>query len=401
MYAASRRAPAVLLCRQPGRSALRLAPCGDEARRAGRFLTTLGLAPVASAAALRIRTTTMHPRHAGSRVSGLTRAHFCSTAAGAAESETREELTLFASTQDFGQIVSSSYYQVQLGAALGAGGFAMVALAAASSAGPQALAVLGAGLILNTYVSMVMPKKAMLTLATRHVERCTLRLPVDTSEAVDTLRSQDGAVAEAELPADASAAGGRKSKAPAADGNPAAPDTVGSGRFEAMGSVELVIITPNLRRTVWLEDAVKPWEGARFSGLVEDNRVSFGDLCYEQNLSFDMEKGRAFDMEMLEELLATDKVVADETVEFREDTDELIRLPAKFPKEMLGGVQLMGKKGDRNESSSSKGPQSPAGVIHGIGQRAFYGGAFLFIVGFSFGSRSLWRGQQKQAAAAH
>jgi len=258
-------------------------------------------------------------------------------------------------------------------------GFAGV-LVGSPTAPPLAQAVICLGAAATTYKHAVMAKKELANIAMRHVEKVVLLPKPGSADA--------GADASADASADA----------------PASEHTA-QDRVEATREMELLVRTPNMDMTFQIGQPVTAWEGAKYTGLVADERPAFSNVCTSL-LSFEEVFGATVhgdppkipDRELLEALLDSDKVIVERKVTLREDLepDHLLACPADTPKRMEGLLDGVGSKepgsAETNQQAAGK-RRHPATEIQFIGRQSIFSGFIFQMAGLAFISRLFTEGE--------
>lgn len=193
------------------------------------------------------------------------------------------DVQLYRSTVDLETVAASARIQCLAGAAASLLGFAGVI--AGSPFHP--LHIHGAmcmGALLMSYKNLFMTRKELVTTGMHHLQSLTLR-------------------------------------ANAASGSSAAPSSADAlaAQLQATPEVELILQTASVHLELKLAPPAEAWEGAKYSGLITDERVAFTDLLrvlYIDQIDGEKE-GATFkteDAALLKALLATDKVVVEHTL---------------------------------------------------------------------------------------
>jgi len=185
-------------------------------------------------------------------------------------------------------------------------GFAAV-LAGVPTAPAVGHALLCVGAMVLTHKSVVLTRKELANAAMRHVERIVV-LPAEGSGRVDEAAVDDQAtVAE---------------------------------RLRATPEVRLLVETTNLELRLTLCEQAAAWEGAKYSGLVVDERPPFGAL--PEVLYIDAARARdeadgevvSEDPELLAAILRSGKVIGERTVESRLEEGSLVSAPRGVDKHL-------------------------------------------------------------------
>lgn len=276
------------------------------------------------------------------------------------------EFTAYKSHSDIKEITQLARRNCQMGAVLGASGFAAL-LAAVSPFMPlPALAALLGGAAANCYILVVMGQRLLGKLAARHVERVVILPTPEESR-------------------------GREPERPVGKGD---EDKFASILFSAATVEERLQSTPELRvkirtgsaeRYFSLIDIPEDLEAHGFAtdlgqGAVEGefaNRpAAFGDLCSRIGLlHVDMEDGIFPDQPLLDALLSSGKIVVDERAEALEDGGH-----RQHTGPMLSEMTV----GDVEQAARIVDSESPAKSIVKIGRKAVLGGASVMVAGMVF-----------------
>ncbi|CAK0817334.1 unnamed protein product [Prorocentrum cordatum] len=245
----------------------------------------------------------------------------------------RQPVCLYAARAGMAEATAEARKRCQMAAALGAMGFTGVLISAAQTV-------------------LTVSTRTLWTLAARHVERVSLLQP--------------------------------------AAGQGAAPTPVDAEieSFAQAKEVHLRIESTNVVRELRLEEPNSPWEGARFQGLVEETRVPFRELCDRGALLYiDPESGDCCGhRQLLDALLTSEKVVADELMELRMDADEELRPPAKYMSIVVPSFKDL-RPGELRSSSIGMalgGADTPAQASARLAQRSVMGGSLLLMTGLLF-----------------
>jgi len=356
------------------------------------------------------------------RVSQLSEKWPCSLAAstrGAAQvaDTSGVEYSLYRSQVDLSGAVSSAQRKCQLGAGLGAAGFLGVAASMASSAPPSAMVLLLAGAVANGYSQLAHKPTLLKSLALRHVEELVLVQPEMPTKigasAGPTLALEERTAADnQEVSAAPSPSASPEEPAATASPQPAAAaapedaDELDEGEDAADAAAEaaailgefawikyapelqLKIRCANVERQVTLTDPAAPWEGARFTGLVADDRVTIGDLCrLSRFLHIDAKDGESKHRDMLMVLLRSGKVIKEELMELRTDVVQALQLSASETTKIEGAKLSEVKPEDIKRMSRMPVRESLIAQINGVGQRALASGVAIMLASFLFTQR--------------
>lgn len=285
--------------------------------------------------------------------------------AAAEDSPPRQPVCVYVSSDDMAGASAEARRKCQFAAALGAMGFTGVLISAAQTAPLPMLAIFVAGAAANTYMIMTVSSRMLWTLAARNVEKLSILQPAAGTE-------------DASSPMDADA-------------------------FASAKEVHLRIESTNVVRQLRLEEPAAAWEGARFAGLVAETRVPFRELCLPGSVLHIVPDGGdcGEHRKLLDALLASEKVVADELVEVREDVAEDLRPLAKYMHMAIPRIENM-RPGEVSSSLGAAlgGEDSPAQASARLAQRSTMGGAMLLVTGLLFiGKEANDFGKRKEDAA--
>lgn len=236
-----------------------------------------------------------------------------------------------------------------MSAGIGAVGFASLLVCIAPAAPPPILMLVLLGAMTHGYSLVVKRPQAIQGHAMRHVEEIVALTPLAGETTSDTVgvevgHAEKSCVNQAALP-DTELEEATAAAKPDVDLKeaPTTPGTV-EGRLEVDSELHLEIKSANLNRYLRLARATDPWKGARYTGLVSDDRVPFGDLCQKfKLLHVDLTLGICDDMPAVLALLQTKKVVAEERADARIDIERGLQLPSgsatKLPGTLLSEVR--------------------------------------------------------------
>eukprot|EP00933_Yihiella_yeosuensis_P051675 TRINITY_DN49657_c0_g1_i1.p1 TRINITY_DN49657_c0_g1~~TRINITY_DN49657_c0_g1_i1.p1 ORF type:complete len:360 (+),score=80.36 TRINITY_DN49657_c0_g1_i1:63-1142(+) len=272
----------------------------------------------------------------------------------------KEKLCVYESSVDLCGIAEATFKKCQMAAGMGTFGYLGVLVSASGTASMPALALLGCGAVANTYIILEVPKRAMRSVALKHVERITL-FPAEGDQAAQEAGEES------------------------ADSQASAVE-----RLAATPSLTMEVQSPNLIRRLRLEEPPSAWQGARYSGLAADNRPSFADAC-KQLLHVDVEKGSTSEPELLDALINSGKVIAEETVEIRSDAGSQFAFPSGGS--LPSGAHLAQAQSGTSEDERLQPPEwaksTPEDAIESLGRRSFLMGAALMGIGMlGFGKYS-------------
>lgn len=270
---------------------------------------------------------------------------------------------------------------------MGLTGFASILATSAATAPLAAVAGILGGAAVHTYLTLMIPRRAVRKLAMNYVEHMMV-LPPGTGPVQPAVEGE-GHRGEASLWAEPSQAN--------------LPATVegATAWLSTIGSLELQLRQGNVTRWLRLEEPAAAWEGARFTGLVEDGRVTFGDACQRLGLlQFEgPETSACSNAALLEALQQTGKFIAAEEVNRRTDVPFLFQLPASGPSPegiamAKAGQPEMPVAGPHGATQA----HSPAAQIARAGNQSLLRGGFMLILGFALSVRALRRQEPSEAS---
>lgn len=244
------------------------------------------------------------------------------------------------------ELVADARRKVTVGAGLASVGFAAVGACIVTTATPTTLALLVAALSVNAATLASYTQKSLLGLASQHVEKISL-LPLNTEP---------------------------KQEQPCAAQSGEQEQGTAEERLAATDKVRLLVRSANVDRTLLLTNVAAAWQGARYAGLVSDDRIEFVDVCQRLRLlDADPSAATSSDEALVEALFGTSKVIAEEHVECRTDIPEVMRPPADFP-----GLRLSAKTRSDVKRVPMGIPRSPpTDGIKSLGKRAIRGGVIM------------------------
>lgn len=264
------------------------------------------------------------------------------------------ELCVYESSVDLNVAAENAFKKCQIAASMGTVGFAGIIVAASTKASMPVLAGLAAMALANTYVVLQVPRRAMQGVALKQVERITLLPNAETDGEILSDRAKQLAATE---------------------------------------TLQVEIRSPNLVRRLYLEPPPSAWQGARYSGLVEDKRRSFADAC--KRLHVDPEDGECKDRDMLDAVLGLGHVIAEEKLEIRSDVEGHLRIP------LDGAIPAGGslKEAPLPDADMYEPPEfvksTPADAIEALGRRSVFTGMALLALGGLATLKHLMRGENK------
>jgi len=294
----------------------------------------------------------LRPCHAGN--DGTLQKPASKQGASARGLQLKSKLDLYECSTDLNAAAEAAFKKCQMAAGMGTLGFAGVIVAASNNASLPMLAGLGCIAVANTYIILETPRRAMRGVAMKQVERLTL-LPNTDAKDVDS--RAEGSAAE---------------------------------RLAATEKLELEIQSPNLIRRIRLDPPPAAWQGTRYSGLAVDSRRTFQDAC--RRLHVDPE-GACSDKDLLDALLSSGNVVAEEPIEIRSDIEGHLRLPldGKTPE----GASL--KEALPPDMEQYEPPEfarsTPLSAIESTGTRSMYMGMALMTLGAAGFSKYMVKSQ--------
>eukprot|EP00405_Crypthecodinium_cohnii_P016235 CAMPEP_0206455758 /NCGR_PEP_ID=MMETSP0324_2-20121206/21963_1 /ASSEMBLY_ACC=CAM_ASM_000836 /TAXON_ID=2866 /ORGANISM="Crypthecodinium cohnii, Strain Seligo" /LENGTH=347 /DNA_ID=CAMNT_0053926563 /DNA_START=65 /DNA_END=1109 /DNA_ORIENTATION=+ len=125
---------------------------------------------------------------------------------------------------------------------------------------------------------------------------------------------------------------------PLKEGEEVVEDISVEEKLQATPELKVVLTTSTSRLFLTIADPSAGWDGAKYTGLIADDRTAFTDVLramYIEEVSGWGKEGVSIseDSELLTALLATDKVIAEYEVERRDDVDSSSALvPEEDPK---------------------------------------------------------------------
>ncbi|CAE8582861.1 unnamed protein product [Polarella glacialis] len=290
-----------------------------------------------------------------------------------AEHELRSVRTacIYQSSVNFEKLVDASSQKCLFGCALGVAGFANAVAALLPVAPTPVVALLVAGMVSYPGISMWMTPVWLRKLAAPQVEEIWILGPEgmkagNLSGTPPVKAPPGGAEADAQLKASCSL-------------------------LTTIPEMELEIVSVSLSRRVVLQEPEKLHTFLRAAGCVADSRARFCDLCALPSwdggsarivrrgpLHVDPAEGAedAADWALLEALLRSRKVLAEESVRRRAEVASSLRLPETSD---LAGHRLGAL--DVQTATTAGQAERPAQAIASFGIRALLGGSLLFAAG--------------------
>eukprot|EP00927_Polykrikos_kofoidii_P057126 TRINITY_DN51233_c0_g1_i1.p1 TRINITY_DN51233_c0_g1~~TRINITY_DN51233_c0_g1_i1.p1 ORF type:complete len:390 (+),score=52.72 TRINITY_DN51233_c0_g1_i1:106-1275(+) len=250
-----------------------------------------------------------------------------------------KELVVFQSDGDVEEVLTEASRRCYTGAGFFAAGCGTFLASSVDVFPPIVLAALCVGCFGNTYALAVVAQRVLRNSAVRHVERIVV-LP--------TIHDSSPVVDEKE------------------------PKGIASVMISAAPVSERLAVTPELRLEVRTAGA------DRFFSIVDRRpenaeQASFGDLCSRLRLlHIDIDTGTCRERALLDALSRTEKVVADERAEVRENG-----IPAG---PMLSDVTIQ----DVLEGEKAVGAESPVEAMVRLASRSRTAGVATFIAGILF-----------------
>eukprot|EP00927_Polykrikos_kofoidii_P067748 TRINITY_DN63196_c0_g1_i1.p1 TRINITY_DN63196_c0_g1~~TRINITY_DN63196_c0_g1_i1.p1 ORF type:complete len:413 (+),score=75.55 TRINITY_DN63196_c0_g1_i1:57-1241(+) len=279
-----------------------------------------------------------------------------------------EQLCIYRSSASLSTVAEKALSKCRVGTSLGLSGFAGV-LFGVPTAPPVAAGVIAVAAAINTYKHLYATRCTMQEIATRHVESVVI-LPNTSGESPGSCQN------------------------PAASIEPSSSST--EERLKATQEVDLLVRTTNLEFRMRLVDPAAAWEGAKYSGFVDDDRPSFsslyqrGDVLHFDDLSAWGRPGApsSDDQALLEALVASSKVVDEHSISKRDDVASLLHLSSG-----ADGSQIQLKQ-NKSSSSASKGTQEqklppPAEEIERVGKQSLLSNGVIFVAGSLFVGKRL------------
>jgi len=264
------------------------------------------------------------------------------------------ELLVYESPKDLVSLARGARTNSFIGAGLGVCGF-MGVLATSTAETPETLQLLVcAGTAFFIYKHAVMLPRSIPVVAQRHVERIVVLPNVD-----------------------------------AADVNKASSETSMDDQLNATSELQLQIQTTNLSLKMRLTETADMWDGARYSGLVKDTRTTLVSLLQEgqalhlEEVSPEGTPGTPTSKNpaLLQALVASTKVIAEQDVHCRTDVDDVVKLPANG--QQLATELLAEKK------SKSRPRMPPALEIRQLGISSLFSGCVFLMAGAIFIAKSV------------
>jgi len=285
------------------------------------------------------------------------------------------EVCVYESPVDLCSLARRARTNSFIGAGLGVCGFMGVL---ASSTGNMQLVVC-AGAAFFIYKHAVMLPRSIPETALRHVERIVV-LP--NADGTDANNSSDETSVDDQP----------KATMPNADGtdvNSSSGETSMDDQLKATPELLLQITTTNLRLHVRLTEAADTWDGSRYSGLVKDTRTTFVSMVQESQ-ALHVEEVSSLgepssptseDPALLQALVASTKVIAEQRVDCRAEVDDVFKLPSNGQK--LATELLTTKK-----PKSSRRRMAPAIEIRQLGISSLFSGCVFLMAGAIFIAKS-------------
>mmetsp|Transcript_98396 Transcript_98396/g.195095 ORF Transcript_98396/g.195095 Transcript_98396/m.195095 type:complete len:374 (-) Transcript_98396:80-1201(-) len=264
------------------------------------------------------------------------------------------ELCVYESPVDLLSLARRARRNSFVGAGMGVCGFMSVLASSTAETSSTMQLLVCAGAAFFIYKHAVMLPRSIPFIALRHVERIVV-LP--TTDVTDVTK--------------------------------ASGETSMDDQLAATSELQLQILTTNLRLQMTLNEPADMWDGARYSGLVNDTRTTFVTMLQErQALHVDevSSSGKpglptSADPALLQALAASTKVIAQQEVDCRTDVDDVLKLPSDGQK--LASEQLADKK-----SKSSRRRVPPAVEIKQLGISSLISGCVFLMAGSIFIAKS-------------
>lgn len=278
------------------------------------------------------------------------------------------EVCVYKSDVDLHTLAKTSRAQSMLGNSLAVTGFAGV-LAGSPGAAPAAQALVCLGAAAMTYKFTVVAKKELALVALRQVEKVVILPSQSGEEAASAEEAAEDAASVVE-------------------------------RLNATEELGVMVKTTNADITFKLGSPVAAWEGAKYSGLVADERPAFADVCrglfHMEEISSWGKPGSpsSTDADLLQALLSSDKVVLERSIVRREDLEEselmgLTKSIENTYSTMLSGVT----RADAEKATADSSRREPEVEIQHIGRSSLISGVMFFVAGMIFLNKEMNSGE--------
>lgn len=264
------------------------------------------------------------------------------------------ELCIYESPADLRSLARRARTNSFIGAGMGVCGFmGVLASSTAETSGTMQLLVC-AGAVFFIYKHAVMLPRSIPVTSLRHVERIVV------------LPNSDGTHV-----------------------NKVSDETSMDDQLKATSELRLQIITTNLSLQMRLTEAADTWDGARYSGLVNDTRSTFVSMLQERQALYVEEVSSwgkpgsptSDNPALLQALVASTKVIAEQDVNCRTDADNVFKLSSNGQKL---ATQLLNDK-----SKSGHRRMAPAAEIKQLGISSLFSGCVFLMAGAIFIAKSV------------
>lgn len=282
----------------------------------------------------------------------------------------KEEFCLYESTTNLDEAIDFTRRKFVMGGCMGGLGFLSVVATVAPSLPSSTMLCLVAASVGNGFLFFRMSQRMIRSFVMKHVEEIAI------------------------MPTDVTARAGIEANLPYEDTESA------TDSLDATEELQLRIRCANLERMVTITDPTTAWGGARYAGLVSDNRISLNVVFNNLKLMHvEPETGKVGDKHLLEAIVNTSKIISAEEVKGRSDVETSLQMPTQadgtyiFP-----GAHLM--KVDIPQDSkvpTSVATDTPVNSIKSAGNRAFTSGALILVAGTLFLKKKMQRQPESEA----
>lgn len=276
--------------------------------------------------------------------------------AGRPVQDRQTEVLLYESRRDFPEAVDAAMQRCRAGAGLAAVGFLGILGVVATTLPPLTTALLGLAFTGNAYHVMNFTQGSLRSLATQHVERLSLYQPADM-------------------------------------------DAKDAAWLASSQRIALNIRCANVDRHLILTDVHGPFQGARYTGLAEDDRVPFCDIVGRLHLlDFDVTEASVTNRRLLDAVIESTKVVAEEDLQPR-TTGALAQLlqPPSKKESSLSFAALKVSQLDGRQASPGISVGKPLEKVRDVGMRACRFGAVMAAGGGLLSLEKLFRKESSLA----
>eukprot|EP00929_Paragymnodinium_shiwhaense_P070617 TRINITY_DN35764_c0_g1_i1.p1 TRINITY_DN35764_c0_g1~~TRINITY_DN35764_c0_g1_i1.p1 ORF type:complete len:397 (-),score=99.37 TRINITY_DN35764_c0_g1_i1:430-1551(-) len=266
----------------------------------------------------------------------------------------KEEVCVYESPVDMGEVAEQAVATSRLAGSVGLLGFAGV-LYGLQTAPMLVQALVCAGALQWTYKSIAGVQRTLAVLATRHVSSITI-LPTSPGEGEPRTVSEDVDLAKDQL--------------------------------DATPELRLQVRTANLDMHLKLSNPAPSWEGGKYTGFVDDERLSFEQLCQRGDILYlDQMSGwgrpgapSSSDVALLTALTSSPKVIAGRRLELRDASG-----PLQATEDVLKHVDA---QFTQKEGKSKASPVTPAESLRLVGKQAIFSNLMLLTIGGLFAAKA-------------